>query len=35
MAMMSGAETQQSKLITNSVSEKDLDRFLERVPTKR
>ena len=35
MAMMSGAETQQSRLITNSVSEKDLDRFLERVPVKR
>ena len=35
MAMLAGTETQQSRLITNSVSEKDLDRFLERVPVKR
>jgi general secretion pathway protein D len=35
LAAMSGSETRQSMLITNSVSEQELDRFLERIPVKR
>ena len=33
-AKLTGQETRQASLITNSVAEKDLDRFLERIPTK-
>jgi general secretion pathway protein D len=35
LAMLSGSETRQSDLITNSVSEQELDQFLERVPVKK
>jgi general secretion pathway protein D len=35
LAAMAGRETQQSMLITNSVSEQELDRFLERIPVKK
>jgi general secretion pathway protein D len=35
LAAMSGREMDQSQLITNSVSEQELDRFLERVPVKK
>src|ERR1035437_2596257 len=35
LAALSVKETQQSQLITNSVSEQELDRFLERVPVKK
>jgi general secretion pathway protein D len=35
MASLTGPETHQAGLITNSVSEKELDRFLERVPAKK
>jgi hypothetical protein len=30
---LSGKELNSSMLITNSVSEEELDRFLERIPT--
>jgi general secretion pathway protein D len=35
LAAMAGTETRQSMLITNSVSEQELDRFLERIPVKK
>jgi general secretion pathway protein D len=35
LAAMAAKETSQSQLITNSISEQDLDRFLERVPVKK
>ena len=35
LAALSANETGQSQLITNSISEKELDRFLERVPVKK
>ena len=35
LAALSAKETGQSQLITNSISEKELDRFLERVPVKK
>ncbi len=35
LAAMSARETQQSQLITNSISEQELDRFLERMPVKK
>jgi general secretion pathway protein D len=35
LAALTAKETSQSQLITNSISEKDLDRFLERVPMKK
>jgi general secretion pathway protein D len=35
LAAMSVNETGQSQLITNSISEQELDRFLERVPVKK
>jgi len=35
LAAMAGSETRQSMLITNSVSEQELDRFLERIPVKK
>jgi len=35
LANMSSAEFHQTQLITNSVSEQELDRFLERVPVKK
>jgi general secretion pathway protein D len=35
LAAMSANETSQSQLITNSISEQQLDRFLERVPVKK
>ena len=35
LAAMSTHETDQSQLITNSVSEKELNRFLDRMPVKR
>ena len=35
LAALTVGETRQSQLITNSVSEQELDRFLERVPVKK
>jgi len=35
LAMMSSRETHQSGLMTNSISEQELDQYLERVPVKR
>ena len=35
LAAMSGREMSQAPLITNSIPEKELDRFLERVPVKK
>ncbi len=35
LASLTQIETDKSQVITNSVSEQDLDRFLERVPVKR
>jgi general secretion pathway protein D len=35
LAALSANETGQSQLITNSISEQELDRFLERVPVKK
>jgi general secretion pathway protein D len=35
LAALSANETGQSQLITNSISEQELDRFLERVPAKK
>ena len=35
LAAMSGQETSRSQMMTNSISEQELDRFLERVPVKR
>ena len=35
LANMSSTEMRQTRLITNSVSEQELDRFLERVPVKK
>jgi general secretion pathway protein D len=35
LAALSARETSQSQLITNSISEQQLDRFLERVPVKK
>ena len=35
LAALSARETGQSQLITNSISEQELDRFLERVPVKK
>ena len=35
LAALTAKETSQSQLITNSISEKELDRFLERVPLKK
>jgi general secretion pathway protein D len=35
LAALSAKETGQSQLITNTISEKELDRFLERVPMKK
>jgi general secretion pathway protein D len=35
LAALSGGEMRQSALITNSVSEQELDQFLERVPVKK
>jgi general secretion pathway protein D len=35
LAMMSSMETHQSELITNSISEQELDQYLERVPVKK
>ncbi len=35
LAALSARETSQSQLITNSISEQELDRFLERVPVKK
>ena len=35
LAALAVGETRQSQLITNSVSEQELDRFLERVPVKK
>jgi type II secretory pathway component GspD/PulD (secretin) len=35
LAALSAKETGQSQLITNSISEQELDRFLERVPMKK
>jgi general secretion pathway protein D len=35
LASLASGITQRSQLITNSVSEKELDRFLERVPVKK
>jgi len=35
LAALSSSETRQSLLITNSISEQELDRFLERVPLKK
>jgi general secretion pathway protein D len=35
LAMLSGNETRQAPMITNSVSEQELDQFLERVPVKK
>jgi general secretion pathway protein D len=35
LANMSTAEFQQTQLITNSVTEQELDRFLERIPVKK
>ena len=34
LVAMAGHETQQSQLITNSVSEQELDRYLDRLPVK-
>ena len=35
LAMMSSTETHNSMMITNSISEQELDQFLERVPVKK
>ena len=35
LVAMAGHETQQSQLITNSVSEQELDRYLDRLPVKK
>jgi general secretion pathway protein D len=35
LAMMSSDETHQSTLMTNSISEQELDQYLERVPVKK
>jgi general secretion pathway protein D len=35
LAALTARETSQSQLITNSISEQELDRFLERVPVKK
>ena len=35
LAALTAHETGQSPLITNSISEQELDRFLERVPVKK
>ncbi len=35
LTKMSGREFNQTQIITNSVSEQELDRFLERVPVKK
>ena len=35
LAMLSSRETRQSGLITNSISERELDQFLDRVPLKK
>lgn len=35
LATMSGQETGRSQMMTNSISEQELDRFLERVPVKK
>jgi hypothetical protein len=32
---LSGAEMGQTPLITNSISEQELDRFLDRIPVKK
>ncbi len=35
LAMMSSGETRQSELMTNSISEQELDQYLERIPVKK
>jgi len=35
LAMMSSGETHQSELMTNSISEQELDQYLERIPVKK
>jgi len=35
LAMMSSKETRQSELMTNSISEQELDQYLERIPVKK
>ncbi|HEY5233290.1 MAG TPA: hypothetical protein VIK35_07155 [Verrucomicrobiae bacterium] len=35
LAMMSSTETQRSDLMTNSISEQELDRYLDRLPVKK
>jgi general secretion pathway protein D len=35
LAALSAKETQQAQMITNSISEQELDRFLERLPVKQ
>jgi general secretion pathway protein D len=35
LAAMSARETGQTQMITNSISERELDRFLDRVPVKK
>jgi general secretion pathway protein D len=35
LAALAGVETRQSMLITNSISEQELDRYLERIPVKK
>jgi hypothetical protein len=35
LAAMSAHETGQSQLITNSVPEQELDRYLDRLPVKK
>jgi len=35
LAGLSGSELNQASLITNSISEQELDRFLDRVPVKK
>jgi general secretion pathway protein D len=35
LAMMSSTETQKSELMTNSVSEQELDQYLDRIPVKK
>jgi general secretion pathway protein D len=35
LAMMSSRETRQSDLMTNSISEQELDQYLERIPVKK
>ena len=35
LAALTTRETGQTQLITNSISEQELDRFLERVPVKK